>query len=65
MNAWLLCVLLDRAAVDPVRVCMREESEAACVAALQDWLRRGWAWERRSRLDSNPRIAAGCQEAKR
>jgi hypothetical protein len=66
VSAWVLCVLLDRSAVDPVRVCIREQSKETCQAALSDWLRRGIGWERRSHLGSNPRIAAACnREAKR
>lgn len=63
-SAWLLCILLDRNAPDPVRVCMRLESRAACELALADWLKRGYGWADRSRLrdrSDNPPVFAGCK----
>jgi hypothetical protein len=59
--AWLLCVFLDRSQPDPVRVCIREETETACYEALRDWLTRAWDWERRSHSQQNPRVVAACR----
>lgn len=56
MGAWILCVSLE---VQMARTCWETGSNAQCLEAMDRWVNRVWAWERRSKIE-HPSALAMC-----